>query len=78
MAYAEVSVIVDGALDEEATFYDETLMNDWLHHLKDESIGHGYPTEVYVRYHEHELSECECAQYETDHNPAYKWNVDDS
>lgn len=73
--YAEVSVVVDGALEESETFYDETPLSEYVESIRQEAEGHGYPTEVYVLYHDHSPSECECAQYVTDHHPAYSWNV---
>ena len=70
MTYADVSVIVDGALEEERTFHDETLMNDYLRQIKDEAAADGIRTEVYVLWHEHDdMDECECIQYVTDHHP---------
>jgi hypothetical protein len=74
-AYAEVTVIVDGALDQEITFTDETLMRDFIDKIREDAESDGYPTEVFVLYHEHEPGDCECVQYVTDHRPAYAWNI---
>jgi ABC-type molybdenum transport system ATPase subunit/photorepair protein PhrA len=75
-AYAEVSVVVDGGLDEERTFYDETLMRDFLATVEGEAKDHGYPTEVFVLHHEHEpMDECACVQYLQDHKPFAEYNV---
>ena len=68
--YAELSVIIDGALDEDATFYDETLLSAWLDGLQEDANSDGYTREVYRVDHEHDYSdECECVQYLTDHHP---------
>lgn len=78
-AYAEVSVVVDGGLEECVTFHDETAMLDYIAEVGDDAADHGYPTEVYVLWHEHdETGECECVQYLTDHHPYASWNTDDA
>lgn len=77
MAYAEVTVIVDGVQESFDTFYDYNYLNLWLDEIREDALGHGYPTEVYVMYHEHAATEeeCACAQYITDHHPAYSYNT---
>ena len=69
--YADVTVIVDGAVGTEDTFYDYALMEQFIDTIRDEAMGDGYPTDVYIQYHEHDMTdnECICAQYETDHHP---------
>lgn len=75
--YAEVSVVVDGAQEDFIPFWDETLMNEFIEDIHAEAIGHGYPTEIYVMYHDHDIAlECECAQYVTDHHPVFSWNTE--
>lgn len=74
--YAEVTVIVNGALEEEETFHDYALMDAFLAEVRREASSHGYPTEVFVLYHEHPLqAECECIQFETDHHPLFTYNL---
>jgi hypothetical protein len=75
MAYAEVEVIVNGALDSTETFFDETLLSERIEQIRQDAESDGYPTEVFITHHEHDPRECECAQYVTDHHPAYSWNV---
>lgn len=73
--YAEFSIIVAGALDEEATFTDETLVDEFLAGLEQEAEGSGYRFEVYRIDHDHELGiECECVQFLTDHKPYRVFN----
>jgi hypothetical protein len=74
-AYADVSVVVDGALEEEHRFTDEALMTDYIRTVQDEAEGHGYRTEVFILEHDHEPAECECIQYVQDHKPAYTFNA---
>jgi hypothetical protein len=85
-SYAEVSVIVDGALDAEVMFTDETLMLAYLASVGAEAESDGLPTEVYVLWHDHPLydeavdldyDDCACVQYVSDHHPDYSWNVED-
>lgn len=70
MAFAEVTVVVDGAVEETATFYDYAILTEFVNEVEDDARGHGYRTEIYVQYHDHEdEGECECAQFEQDHSP---------
>ena len=71
MTYADVSVIVDGALDESETFFDCLVMGEYLESIQSEAKSHGYPTSVFVLYHEHEETDegCDCIQYLQDHHP---------
>jgi hypothetical protein len=75
--YADVSVIVDGALGESETFTDYLLLEEYVRTIEEEAAGHGYPTEVYVVEHNHALDvdDCACVQYLTDHHPQYAYNV---
>jgi hypothetical protein len=75
--YADVSIIVDGVLEEESTFTDQALMDDYLATIAEEAEGHGYPVEVFVVWHEHDPSdgECVCVQYLTDNKPYATHNV---
>ena len=75
--YATITVIVDGTLEEEATFTDDLLLREYLRDLADDAASHGYPTEVYVLTHEHanDGRECECIQYAQDHQPVHTFNV---
>lgn len=77
MAYAVLTVIVDGALESEETYHDDALLNEAIAQEIAAAEGNGYRTEIDVRYHEHDDDiECECAQYETDGHPAYVINGD--
>ena len=77
--YTEVSVVVDGALEEEQTFHDYLLLNEYVATIEDDAKSHGYLTQVYIIEHEHaDLEgdeECVCVQYLTDHHPSYSWNT---
>ena len=55
-----------------------STLDEWLEDLDQDASSWGnYPYEVYVVHHgDHELyDECECAQFETDHNPVWSRNV---
>jgi hypothetical protein len=73
--YADVSVVVDGALEDEQTFYDETLMAEFIREIEDEARSDGYPTQVYVLFHDHPEGECECIQYVQSHKPYAEFNA---
>jgi len=74
--YLDASVIVDGALEEDARFHDYLVFEEWLNGVEEDANSHGYLTEVYTIEHDHEESdeECSCAQYLTDHHPSYIYN----
>ena len=75
--YAETTVVVAGAVDEQAFWTDETPLAEYLADLEADAQSDGYRYEVWVRYHEHNISdECECAQYEQDHRPTHVFNED--
>ena len=68
--YAELTVIVDGAVEEEATFADETLVTEFLNGLEREAEGDGVRMEIHRLDHDHARGmDCDCAQYATDHHP---------
>lgn len=82
--YYDVSVIVEGALDDDRVFGglggsldDGPSLEEYVAQVSRKAEADGLETEVYVRYHGHELEieECSCAQYETDHFPKYHWNA---
>jgi hypothetical protein len=72
--HADVSVVVDGALEEDETFFDYALMEQYLSEVEADAVDHGYLTEVYVVWHDHEPGDCDCIQYLTDHHPTYTYN----
>jgi hypothetical protein len=66
---------LNGAVEEDTTWYHETLWLDYVSQVRDEARDHGYLTELFVVEHEHApVAECECVQYLTDHMPVYVWN----
>lgn len=71
--FVTVTVIVDGALEEEETFRDYLLFDHYLSSLKEDAASHGYPTDVFALYHLHDedAGHCECIQFETDHSPIW-------
>jgi hypothetical protein len=76
MAYADVTVIVEGAVEEDSIFTDEVRLRKYIGQIEEQAKGDGYHTEVFILRHEHSPDvECECAQYVTDGRPAYEWNT---
>ncbi len=77
MTYATVTVMVDGALEDECDIHDYLLLEEFISSIGDEAIGHGYPTELFVLHHEHANTgdECHCIQYAQDLRPTHVWNV---
>ncbi len=76
--YADVIVIVDGAVEDEECFRDYLVMAEFVQTIADEAASHGYPTEIYVVHHEHDDlgpdEECACVQHLSDHRPKYAYN----
>ena len=83
MSYPDVDVIVEGALDSSETFEDDALseanMAVYIEGTRESAEADGLRTEVYILYHDHDMSEdeCSCAQYVTDGHPAYSWNTEE-
>ncbi len=70
-----VSVVAEGAFEEEKTFVDESCFDEYISRLRDEADGHDYLIEVYALRHDHEIGiDCECVQYVADHHPAFIYN----
>ena len=74
--YSDVTVIVNGALDQEHRFYDpsdcdvffdETVTELEKLHSKNE-IDDG---QIYIIEHNHMPRDCSCVQYLTDHHPDF-------
>jgi hypothetical protein len=76
--FAEVTVVVDGALEAEERFRDEIAMRQFIMDIESDAEGDGVRTEVFVLYHGHDLDvdDCACIQYELDHRPKYIFNGD--
>lgn len=72
--YWQVSVICEGALDEDRELSDIAYplfladVEGWANAHSDLDV------EVYAIWHEHRRGvDCECIQYVTDHHPAAAW-----
>lgn len=78
--YSEVTVIVDGAQEEDETFTDYLLQEEFITKIGMDAVDHGYHTEVFVINHEHDMTdeECSCVQMLTDHSPYQEWNKPDN
>jgi hypothetical protein len=75
--YAEVTVIIDGAVETEEIYHDQVFMDHCLESIAEDALGHGYPTEVYIMYHDHAFGmDCECIQYVADHRPVFQYNME--
>ena len=68
--YADVFLVIEGALDEQSTFKDECALNDYIRTLQDEHKTEGWNGALYVLWHEHDPQpDCGCSEYLTDHRP---------
>jgi hypothetical protein len=85
MGFSEISVLVNGALDQEAILRDipnrDTVLVKDLDAIVNDTAEFAarYPqshVEIYVLYHDHEISEeeCACVQFLQSHKPAHEWN----
>lgn len=80
--YADVDIVVDGAVESTNRFYDETLMAHFIDQEIEFAKGDGLPLEIYVQFHEHtdhdpDVEGCSCNQYVTDGRPKYVFNMGD-
>jgi hypothetical protein len=80
MAYYQVDVIVEGALDDSFEFSKETQVRTLAKNLGVQCAHDGLATEMYVLYHSHAPTalECHCIQDAQDHHPEYSWNMEES
>lgn len=76
MAYADVSVVWEGALDQEVIKHTDKQVDAFVNKLA-KQVGTDH-VQVYVVWHDHpESMECECVQYLTDHRPYMEWNAEE-
>lgn len=81
-SYVEAFVVVNGALEDEATFGDSAgeLLDLWLYEQKNQAMAHpDQRTEIYLTEHGHspDLEDCSCVQYLTDHHPFWAFGGDE-
>ena len=71
MAYADVDLIIDGALDESTTVSSTAQLSRLVAKWDKECKSAKVRGEVRVLWHGHPMSDedCVCAQYEVDHHP---------
>src|SRR5262245_40894860 len=76
MAYADVSIIVEGALEEEQRLHTDAEVDELVTRVEREAKADGLETEVYVLWHDHDEAdeECACIQYAQDHHPYASFN----
>ena len=83
--YTEVTVVVDGALDDWCTFTNEDTMLQYISEVEAAAKEDGLPTQVHTLFHEHDEitaeeadagDECSCIQYLQSHLPTYEWNTE--
>ena len=81
MAYADVSLIVEGSLAEEHVFYDAFELDQWATDVIQEAKQKAIEVQAFVLWHEHDRfpdgADCGCAQFKLDHKPEYSYSFDD-
>jgi hypothetical protein len=81
MSYYEYTSVVAGAVNENKTFDTWEEVENEVEAERAAFIEDGEETEIYILLHEHDYleddDECACAQYETDHNPDYRFKKDE-
>ena len=77
MTYVTAYTIVDGAIDAEIDIPDDAdaqaILNRFVLDAELASKQDGLQTDIYLlpHYHAVDAEECECAQWLTDHKPAW-------
>lgn len=80
--YTELTLIIEGALDESAIFFpnDSAEMDQWLESVQSDAQLSGLETQVFKIEHAHDVrpgvlaEDCVCVQFLTDHHPLFHWN----
>lgn len=73
--YSEVTTVVAGAEEDREIFTDYAYEDHYLTDLENDAESTGYRIEVYRTEHDHHPdTDCECAQYVTDHRPFRVFN----
>lgn len=69
--YANVDVIVEGALDSYLVFDSQHALDEYIELSINDAKANALHMEIYVQWHDHEMTheECACAQYEMNHHP---------
>lgn len=77
--YADVSVVIDGAVDTDITLYSEEEVESLVDRETMAYGSHGLDTDIYVLWHDHGITdeECSCVQYVTDHHPYVSLRVEE-
>jgi hypothetical protein len=77
MAFAEVTVIVDGVLERSDIFTSQKGVDNYVAVAEAEAQLDGLPTMVFVLWHEHDVTqtECTCSQFTQDGRPTHEWNT---
>lgn len=78
MAYYQVDVIVEGALDDSFEFKSRERVEQLAKTVGEAADADGLATEIFVLYHPHNPGpECHCIQEAQDHHPEYSWNMEE-
>lgn len=78
--YVDLSLVVDGALEDEQELYTEDDLDAAIEEIKaDAAKDPDLVFEVYIIRHTHSphVAECSCYQHLTDHKPEYTFNKKD-
>jgi len=77
--YGELTIVVDGALDEEHTFTNGTEMGKIVARVMMQAEKDKKPTQAFMLWHNHpplkDGEECACGQYADSHQPIGQWNM---
>ncbi len=80
MSYIEAELVIEGALTDYKIFESEGELEEWIDELRtDYSTIHAETTwQVFTIHHPHSYhgQECECEQYEQNHQPEFKIPAD--
>ncbi len=79
MSWSRAIVVVDGEQEQERTFTDYLLLDEFVNEVRDDAAGDGTNTKIYMFWHdEHEPSEpcnnrCDSPEISEDRAPQYEF-----
>lgn len=72
MAYADVTVVWEGAVDETATFTTDAQVQKFADQVLSDATTKKAEVKIFVLWHNHaEDMDCECVQFVQDGRPTY-------
>lgn len=73
--YADVTVVVEGAVEEDRRFFDSALLQEFIEELRREQQDSGYNFAIVLEHDHDPTADCSCVEYLQDHRPTYEFTT---